>query len=274
MKTNALIQSALILHKNEIRLADENPDQWYELFVYHQDTGSESIESGDTFKEVCKHLRKCINEHEMKSVGIDIWHNQADPRPMCTCLIPDNPVVMYDEAYGHHLELVFWDISPHEEPEEVPENVREQIFDQLASCNLSGTFDTYQYNDKVLGGTVSYTGTWRVYHPENTVQETLKTIRSDLSASIANSLSFTGDKFEKTEQDCESYCAGIFSKAHSIIGEAIIDQIFVKNGEIAISTTNFNTGERNNYNLANLTADSLLVLSQELQNRKSKSNET
>ena len=201
MITNALIQSALIVHKNEIKQANENPDQWYELFVYHEDTGSESVASGDTFKEVCRHLRQCINGYEIKSVGIDIWSNQVDPCPMCATLIPDKPVIMHDQAYGHHFELVFWEIRPHNEPEEVPESVREHIFDQLASGELSGTFDAHQHDDNVLAGTVSYYGTWRVYHPASTVQETLEAIRNDLSASIAGLLSFTGNKFEKNVQD-------------------------------------------------------------------------
>jgi len=163
MIANALIQSATILHKNEIKLADENPDQWYELFVYSEESGSQSIESGDTFEEVCKHLRQCINEHVLESIGIDIWSNQINPCPMCTTLIPNKPVILYDQADGHHFELVFWDIKPYEKPDEVPNSARKHISEQLATGKLSGTFDAHQQS-KVLEGVISYSGTWRVYN--------------------------------------------------------------------------------------------------------------
>lgn len=60
--------------------ADENSDMWYEVFVTHEDESTESIDSGDTFKEVAESFEQYCKTYGSENLSIDIWRNHEYPQ--------------------------------------------------------------------------------------------------------------------------------------------------------------------------------------------------
>lgn len=83
LDAKALIESAKIRHASEIAEADANPDKWYELYLTHEDGGTESFENADTFDEIGEHFVKYVERHGLDAVGIDLWCRRDDPCPLC-----------------------------------------------------------------------------------------------------------------------------------------------------------------------------------------------
>lgn len=63
--------------------ADSNPDKWFELMVIHENGGTETVFSADTFDEITPHeIIRYFEEYRFDNINIDIWENRESPNPL------------------------------------------------------------------------------------------------------------------------------------------------------------------------------------------------
>lgn len=70
--------------------ADVNPDMWYEVFVTHDNSSTESIDSGDTFDEVAKNFEQHCKIYGSENLSIDIWQNREYPQTVVSQITSKN----------------------------------------------------------------------------------------------------------------------------------------------------------------------------------------